>query len=425
MTGQNNEAQWYIAREGKQHGPLTDVEMRTFVAHSYLRPADLIWRAGMPDWLPAPTVFPAVFQQPMPGQPQMPNPAPVSAPAQMTQSQMAQSQMAQQASSGMPSHSSDFESSGKTGASAKRSLGRQLALATVLIGVIGGGALALTMYREPLMKLLPGAVASAPAKNPAGQKQAELAKVPEAGKSTEPVTAPEPSAPATASSPAAFAAIDGSQVDARLQKIPVWGFIKKEYPDWYVTQITAAEKLVADKKSEADVAAQLALGLNALRRQNAEKALAASPEKLKRVATAFLENLKSLRGISVAACYGFISKGEASPAVVELLQKPEDATAFNSQAEAILQAAVEGGKTPSKHEPAVKGDYELLIKELSKLGWKDEDLQVFSNPRALAKREPEQVCQMVQDWFVAHLAIADPAAQERLLYETLKPVVQG
>ena len=67
----------------------------------------------------------------------------------------------------------------------------------------------------------------------------------------------------------------------------------------------------------------------------------------------------------------------------------------------------------------------MLIGELGKLGWKEEDLQVFSNPRMLAKREPAQVCKMVQDWFVAHLAVGDAAAQERLLYETLKPVVSG
>ena len=41
------------------------------------------------------------------------------------------------------------------------------------------------------------------------------------------------------------------------------------------------------------------------------------------------------------------------------------------------------------------------------------------------ERLPDQVCQMVQDWFVAHLAVKDKAAQDRLLYETLKPVVSG
>ena len=38
---------------------------------------------------------------------------------------------------------------------------------------------------------------------------------------------------------------------------------------------------------------------------------------------------------------------------------------------------------------------------------------------------PEQVCKMVLDWFVAHLAVKDKAVQDRLLFETLKPVVTG
>jgi hypothetical protein len=32
---------------------------------------------------------------------------------------------------------------------------------------------------------------------------------------------------------------------------------------------------------------------------------------------------------------------------------------------------------------------------------------------------------MVQDWFLAHLSVEDKATQERLLVETLKPVVSG
>jgi hypothetical protein len=32
---------------------------------------------------------------------------------------------------------------------------------------------------------------------------------------------------------------------------------------------------------------------------------------------------------------------------------------------------------------------------------------------------------MVQDWFAAHLAVSDQGIQERLLVETLKPVVSG
>ncbi len=411
MTGQINEAQWYIAREGKQHGPLTDVEMRTFVAHSYLRPSDLIWRAGMPDWLPAPTVFPAVFQPAGAG---MAQPQPAQAP--QTQTSNPQANPAYAGTDGS-TQQTDFDGSDGAQGKPRRSLVRQAGLAAVVLSLISGVGLGLTIYREPLMRLLPGQRSAQTAVKAQEQaKPAEQAK-PQAETSTAAITpVPPPTAPVSA---------EGSQTDLRLQKIPLWGFIKSQYPEWYGTQISGAEKLVAEKKPDIEVAGYLAQGLVALRRQNADKALAASPEQLKKMAGAFLENLKALKTVSVGACYGFISKGENSPSVVELLQNPENATAFNAQASAIFEAAVEGGKTPSKHEAAGKGDYELLIKELGKLGWKDEDLQVFSNPRLLAKREPGQVCQMVQDWFSAHLAIQDAPAQDRLLFETLKPVVQG
>ncbi len=227
------------------------------------------------------------------------------------------------------------------------------------------------------------------------------------------------------SSPPAPPSIDGSPLDAQLQKIPVWELIKKEYPDWYANEISTANKMVADKKPDNDVAMVLAQGLVDLRRQNADKALAASSEKLQAIAVAFLQHLKALRAQSVSACFGFISKGETSPAVVRMMEHPETATALNAQADAIFQAISEGAKTPVKHDAAVKSDYDVLIKELAKLGWKEEDLQVFSNPKLLAKRQPEQVCKMVQDWFIAHLAVQDKSVRDRLIYETLKPVVSG
>jgi len=62
---------------------------------------------------------------------------------------------------------------------------------------------------------------------------------------------------------------------------------------------------------------------------------------------------------------------------------------------------------------------------LAKLGWKETDLQIFSDPKALANQPPRRVCQMVKDWFTAHLAVEDQPTQERLLVETLKPVISG
>jgi hypothetical protein len=458
MNVQPTDTQWYIAREGKQHGPLTDIEMRTFVAHSYLRPADLIWRPGMAEWLPAPQVFPAVFQAPAPV---VATPAAPQAPAaHMPAAPMAAPSNAALANT---AHTSDFDSGDAVDVVAKRSMAGRLATAAAVISIIGGGAFALTTYREPLLELVTGAPArppivkaEAPVPPPADPAPANSAAAaapptdaqtkpaepaaatpsdaaaavpapaatpsatPTAETQTATLTPPEPPAP-----PAGPPSIDGSQIDARLQKIPVWALIKKDYPDWYIGHIAAAEKMVTDKRPEGDVAMHLAQGLVTLRRQNSEKALAASPDKLRRIASAFLENLKSLQTQSVSACYGYISKGETSPAVVQLMQAPETATAFNANVGAIFDAIQDGAKTPAKHAAAVKGDYDILIKELGKIGWKEDDLQTFSNPKLLSKRPPEMVCKMVLDWFSAHLAVKDKGVQDRLLYETLKPVVSG
>ena len=59
-----------------------------------------------------------------------------------------------------------------------------------------------------------------------------------------------------------------------------------------MAEVAAADKLSADKKSDNEVATLLAQGLVTLRRQNAEKALAASPDKLQSIAIAFLKHLK-------------------------------------------------------------------------------------------------------------------------------------
>jgi hypothetical protein len=474
MTAQANEIQWYIARDGKQHGPLTDVEMRTFVAHNYLRLSDLIWRPGMPEWQSAPTVFPTAFealgQEPKQASSGSHLPVVQSQPAQYPKTTSAQHDPL----------STDFD--GETGARPERSFAKRLALASVAITVIGGGAFALTTYRGTIMDMVAGsssgstantapvvaapsadtpagasAQAQQPASSPSNDPSATASATPPAASdvippppppadtTTSSVSSPPPEpSPSPTSNPEASntqtqvaaidpqppapppaPTIDGSRLDQRLQKVQVWALIKKEYPDWYSAQITAANKLVADNKSDNDVAALLAQGIVNLRRQNAEKALAASSDKLQAIAVAFLEHLKSLKAQSVSACFGFISKGETSPAVVQMMEHPETATALNNQADAVFEAISEGAKSPVKHDSAVKSDYDILIKELGKLGWKEEDLQVFSNPKLLAKREPEQVCKMVQEWFVAHLAVQDKAVRDRLLYETLKPVVSG
>lgn len=479
MTGQANEIQWYIARDGKQHGPLTDIEMRTFVAHSYLRLSDLIWRPGMPEWQSAPTVFPTAFEalgeepKQAPTGSQTPSPSALGQPAHNPNAAPAHHD----------THGPDYPE--QMASRPELNVVKRLALASVAVTLIGGGAFALATYRGPIADMVSGSsadtsanqapVVSAPSDTHSTNMLAEAQEstpTPPNDRASDPATTSAPAAatdvitsppspppgetttssvssppaepdpapapdtsngrtqvatidPQPPAPPPSVGGVDGSPLDQRLQKVAVWSLIKREYPSWYASQVGDANKLVADNKSDNEVAALLAQGLVDLRRKNAEKALLASSDRLQAIAQAFLDHLKSLRQQSVSACFGFISKGETSPAVVQMMEHPETATALNAQADAIFEAISEGTKAPVKHDSAVKSDYDLLIKELSKLGWKEEDLQVFSNPKLLAKREPEQVCKMVQDWFVAHLAVQDKAVRERLLFETLKPVVSG
>lgn len=65
---------WFLARDGRQHGPVSSPELEALVERNMLSPADLVWREGLPGWL---TVGQIVAQhRPQPSQPQPPAPSP-------------------------------------------------------------------------------------------------------------------------------------------------------------------------------------------------------------------------------------------------------------------------------------------------------------------------------------------------------------
>lgn len=72
MSGPNAKIEWYLARDGQQHGPLSDPELRKFIELGHLHPTDLVWRAGFPEWRTASEVFPETE----PAAPPPPPPAP-------------------------------------------------------------------------------------------------------------------------------------------------------------------------------------------------------------------------------------------------------------------------------------------------------------------------------------------------------------
>jgi hypothetical protein len=226
-------------------------------------------------------------------------------------------------------------------------------------------------------------------------------------------------------SPLQGVGMSAQEIDTSFQKAALWRLLKKEFPDWYTDQVGRVARLRGEQKDDKAIAQSVAQALVDLRRKHMSDALSASPSRLRLLASSFLDNLGRLAGTSIEACYGFISQGETSPMVVELLRSSEHTSNLQAQAVAVFEAIVEGRKSPRAPTTPRREDYDALAGQLAKRGWSPTDLQLFSDARALSRAAPQKVCQMVQDWFAAQLAIKEEDVQLRLLVEALKPVVSG
>lgn len=396
MSIMQPEAQWFIARDGTQHGPLSDAEMKKLVELSYLRPTDLIWRQGFPDWRPALAVFP----RPQPGQADalaplgqpaglgslagpsglgapMPNEPRTGRPAAPQPHRDGSASLSATDDTGFDEYDEPYRGGGR---------GRRLAIIAVLLAVLGAGSYLLYLNRAPLMLL--------------------ASKFTSSGFSTGSVESPE-------------------SVDGKLQKTEFWAYAKTEFPDWYQERIAETAKLTEQKKDDTEITKYLVNEIVKFRRQHTDEALAAPTPALKHVAETFRDTLRHLAAENTNSCYQFISHGETSPPIVEIMRKMESSSPVQTQVKSIFAAVVDGRKSPTKRETKAPEDLKALTAELARVGWSQDDIRLFFDPKAFSRAPPERVCQMVQDLFTALLAIPDQGAQERLLIETLRHVMAG
>lgn len=217
-----------------------------------------------------------------------------------------------------------------------------------------------------------------------------------------------------------------ADIDASLQKVAVWRFLKKEFADWYQDIAGEIEKMRAQKRDERVVTQFLVDVIVTLRRRNQQAALQSSPELLKGMASAFVANLKQLGSRDGSTCYAFITHGEASSFMVDLSKTPAFAEPLQRQMIAVFSAVVDARASRKIHPNTRRADYDALTEDLVKQrGWSATDLATFSDPQKLSQTPPDKVCQLVQDWFVTQLALKDAELQARLLAESLKPLVGG
>ncbi len=461
MSAPNSQIQWYLAREGKQYGPLSEQELSKFVELGHLLPSDLLWREGFTDWRPAPSVFPPRSAAP-------PRPAPAAAPvrtAQASPQQGRQPSMAEQAAAAWPkggevaarAATADQQrqaggfSPSQPGAQRQPTAERQpargpaqpdrrqhdpqlgfgqpdrqridpaefdddadfqpggqvlrkiLVFGAVLAVLAGAGYGAYT-FRSQIMGLAGLSGTEQKQAIPVVVSDRKLLDVPP------------------------LKGLQGTpeQIDGNLQQTALWRVVKREFPDWYVEQIKGASDLSARNADKGEVAQKMAQALVMLRRQQLNHALSASVPRLRLVAASFFENLAELRKTSDVACFEFIARGEASPLVVTMLQGSPHVPRLQAQMTAVYEAIADGRKTPRAYPAPKREDYEKLALDLQQQrGWTQADLQLFTNERALAQATPGKVCQLVHDWFAAQLDIKDIDMQVRLLVDSLKPVVAG
>jgi hypothetical protein len=214
-------------------------------------------------------------------------------------------------------------------------------------------------------------------------------------------------------------------IDEQLQAGQLWQIVRTEFPDWYAERVRETARLVSERKPDEAITKHLVDALISLRRKNAEAAFQASHPKLQMVARSFRDALEQLVKHSQVACYALVSSGEGSRGMIALIRDPTYSPALQASMTAVFEAVSDGRASPTASMVPRRSDYDTLTRELTALGWSEQDLAMFADPQSLAQSPPERVCKMVREWFTAHLAIQDKDIQLRLLIESLKPVVAG
>lgn len=383
MSPPGSQAQWYLAREGQQFGPISEAELAKFIELGHLQPTDLLWREGFPDWRPAMVVFP-----------------PQDRTAPRTGSVLGSAKPGP-----TPGRRQEYAgtSSGQENERARpRGRRRVVAVFVIVAALVGAGWYAysnratLTAY----VALFASSSPSATVLDIADRKSLE---------------APP------------FEGLRGSPevVDAKMQSTALWRVIKREFPDWYGQRLNEVVSLARENKDDAAIAQHVARKLVELRRQQLGNGLSATLPRIKTVVVAYHENLTRLRRQSAATCYGFISQGEEHPAIVAMLRGSEHTAHLQAQMTAVFEAIAEGRKQPRVYPRPTPAHHEMLAGSLRKMGWTQEDMALFADERALSRAAPEKVCQVVHDWFSAQLSLTDPEAQTRLLVDSVRPIFAG
>jgi hypothetical protein len=386
MAGQASQPQWCLARDGKQHGPISEAELTQFIEQGHLQPDDLVWREGFGDWRPAMLVFPVGGSSPS-----EPPPAPLARRPMARQPDLGPAPGMAYGGPAGRSHAPEHDGGG----GGRRFHPGRIVVVLLLLAVFSGGAAFIYRYPDRVTQLVNAFRASSGAMAKADGKSLEVPPL------------------------AGFSGGTDESIETTLQATALWRVVKREFPDWYKARVEEAAALARDKKDDATIGKHMGTKLRELRRQQAAVGLQATQQRLKTVAVAFFDNLVQLRALGPEACHALIVGGEANPVIVGLLQGTKYTAGLQAQLTAIFEAIAEGRKQARVHIRPSRADFQQLQDDLVKMGWTQEDFVLFNE---LRKAPPDKTCQLVHDFFKAQLDVKDPEVQTKLIISALGPI---
>jgi hypothetical protein len=129
--------EWYYTNQGRQVGPVNETMLKQLASTNYLRPTDLVWKQGYPQWIPANTIPGLFAQQPMR---QATTPAAGSYPA--PSSQMGSESYEYREPAGESPYDDDYYQERRRRRKSKNKTGVPMGL---IIGLVVGGGFALIL----------------------------------------------------------------------------------------------------------------------------------------------------------------------------------------------------------------------------------------------------------------------------------------
>ncbi|HFB2048503.1 MAG: DUF4339 domain-containing protein [Hyphomicrobiaceae bacterium] len=462
MSEADTYIEWYLARNGQQHGPLSDAELNKFRELGHLKPDDLVWRAGFPEWRTADDVFPEYQSGAatlLSAETEEPNDFSVDATPEMqyylekqTESldgisksrlgsqdynqhlnsveksdepvlqiqQNLESATAQyrrrtgirscQESSTQPINQEEFHNDCKYERSVKNQILIIIVITTLAIAILSSWYI--NSNQIPIIKIITDFIHKS-------YLHVHTTVNAPAGTTIKSVTVEIPTTETYEKN------ILGIEPRLTILSEKFWSDMRAHDGVWAGEQEQLLAKLRSNGRPELERLEFVVSALVSWRRRNADKILTTEPYYLRQIAQTFADNLRYLQNQDVKACYGFISQGELSPSVLTLYNNATHLTVLGAQIEAIIAAAENRGQNSESYSEPSEDDFKVMTKLLSNRGWTQGDVNLFSNPAALSVAPEATVCRLVSEWFEVQLQVSSTDRQMRLLAASLSPVIRG